>query len=146
MELSSKGLELIKRFEGRRLVAYKPVASEPYYTIGYGHCGPDIKKGQIIDQAKADELLKQDIQKFVRGVNLLVRNVNQNQFDALVSFAYNCGLGSLKASTLLRMVISKRYDAAASEFKRWNRAGGKVLLGLTRRREAERALFMGEKI
>ena len=141
MRISSKGLELIKHFEGCKLKAYR--CSAGVLTIGYGHTGEDVKEGMTIDQAKADALLYDDVIRFERGVNQLLFNIKQCQFDALVSFAFNLGLGNLKSSTLLKKILANDYDAAADQFLRWNKAGGKVLAGLTKRREAERALFLG---
>ena len=143
MKISENGLNLIKSFEGLRLKAYKVSESEKYYTIGYGHYGADVKPGMTITKKQADELLKKDVDKFVDGVNKLLKvNVNQNQFDALVSFAYNVGLGALKASTLLKLVNKGAFKEASKEFDLWVRSGGKVLAGLVRRREKEKELFL----
>jgi len=142
MNISQSGIDLIKSFEGLRLEAYKAVSTEKYYTIGYGHYGSDVKQGQRITGAQAEKLLKQDVEKFVDGVNDAVKvTVSQNQFDALVSFAYNVGLGALRSSTLLEKLNKKDYTGASAEFPRWNKSGGKVLNGLVKRREKERALF-----
>jgi lysozyme len=140
MNISQTGIKLIMRFEGCRLTAYKdPVG---ILTIGYGHTG-DVRSGQTITQVQADDLLKQDVTKFATGVAVLIKvPVNQNQFDALVSFAYNCGLGALKTSTLLSLVNKKDFKGAADEFEKWIHAGGKVLKGLVSRRKAEKALFL----
>lgn len=140
--ISQKGIDLIKGFEGIRLEAYKPVKTEEFWTIGYGHYGKDVSQGQKITRSEAENLLKDDVKKFVIGVNKLVDvPVNQNQFDALVSFAYNVGLGAFSKSTLLKKLNEKDYAGASKEFARWNKADGKVLTGLTRRREKERDLF-----
>ena len=96
MRTSKAGIELIKRFEGCRLTAYKPIEAERYYTIGYGHYGPDIYDGMKITQAQADALLIEDLKKFEDAVRKTNLALTQNQFDALVSFAYNCGAGSLQ--------------------------------------------------
>jgi lysozyme len=139
MKLSKAGADLIKKYEGCRLKAYKCPAG--IWTIGYGHTG-NVKEGQVITQTQADELFDKDIQRFVDGVNRIVKvEINQNQFDALVSFAYNCGLGALEKSTLLKHVNTKLFDLAAIEFAKWNKGGGKVLTGLVRRRADEQALF-----
>lgn len=136
----SKEAELIKSFEGLELEAYLCPAN--IWTIGYGHTG-DVKEGDTITKAEADELLEKDLEKFRGGVNRCVKvPVNENQFGALVSFAYNVGIGSLQSSTLLKLLNAGDYDAAADQFPRWNKSGGKVLTGLTRRREAERAVFL----
>jgi GH24 family phage-related lysozyme (muramidase) len=142
MKLSKNGLELIKSFEGLRLKAYKVTDSEKYFTIGYGHYGSDVKEGMEISKKKAEELFEKDVQKFVDGVNELVKvPINQNQFDSLVSFAYNVGLGALKKSTLLDLLNGKEYKGASEQFERWNKSGGKVLKGLVTRREKEQKLF-----
>jgi GH24 family phage-related lysozyme (muramidase) len=142
MKLSKNGLELIKSFEGLRLKAYKVTDSEKYFTIGYGHYGSDVKEGMEISKKKAEELFEKDVQRFVDGVNELVKvPINQNQFDALVSFAYNVGLGALKKSTLLDLLNGKEYKGASEQFERWNKSGGKVLKGLVTRREKEQKLF-----
>ena len=113
------------------------------WTIGYGHTGPDVKPGLAITRQQADKLLVNDLARFERGVNALVTvRLNQNQFDALVSFSYNLGLSSLQGSTLLRLLNAGNFQAAADQFPRWNRAGGKEVAGLTRRRAEERKLFM----
>ena len=85
------GIKLLKKFEGCRLKAYKATPREKYYTIGYGHYSPDIRANQTITQEQADELLRKDLEKFENYVNTMVKlRLNQNQFDALVSFTYNC--------------------------------------------------------
>lgn len=143
MKISKKGLDLIKTFEGLGLKAYKD--SVGILTIGYGSTGSHVKPGMVITIEQAEELLKQDMSRFEKGVNDLVKvPLTQNQFDALVSFSFNLGLGNLKSSTLLRKLNASDYSGAASEFLRWNRAGGKVLNGLTRRRQAEKDMFEGK--
>lgn len=139
MQTSQNGIDLIKHFEGCRLTAYKPVAAEQYYTIGYGHYGADVKKGQTITQARAEELLKTDLVRYENYVKQYVKfGMNQNQFDALVSFCYNCGAGSLQ--TLVR---SRQPATVAEKMLLYNKgAGGVVLAGLTKRRQAERELFL----
>ena len=136
----SKEAELIKSFEGLELEAY--LCPADIWTIGYGHTG-DVKEGDTITKAEAEDLLDKDLEKFRSGVNRCVKvPLNENQFGALVSFAYNVGIGSLQSSTLLKLLNAGDYDAAADQFPRWNKSGGKVLTGLTRRREAERAVFL----
>ena len=143
MELSNNGLDFIKNYEGLRLKSYKVLPSERHYTIGYGHFGADVTFGMEITKAKADELFKKDVSRFEKAVNRLVKvDINQNQFDALVSFAYNVGEGALATSTLLQKVNKKDFEGASKEFARWNKSGGKVLAGLTNRREKERKLFV----
>lgn len=147
MPISSRGIALIKEFEGCRLTAY--LDSVDVWTIGYGWThsvdGKPIKRGMTIDQGTADRLLKTGLVSYESDITKLVKvQLNQNQFDALVSFAYNLGSRSLSTSTLLKKLNAGDYLGAADEFPRWNKAGGQVLAGLTRRRMAERALFMSQ--
>ena len=139
MRTSKTGIDLIKSFEGLRLKAYKPVRTELYYTIGYGHYGADVTADMIITEEQAETLLSQDLVKYERAVIALGRNFNQNQFDALVSFTYNCGAANLK-----RLVANRNNAQIADAIPLYNRAGGKVLNGLIRRRAQERALFLKE--
>jgi lysozyme len=135
MKTSSKGIALIKSFEGCRLQAYRD--SVGVLTIGYGHTG-DVREGQVISQGFAEELLKADLTRFERNVTRYTPfEMNQNQFDALVSFAFNCGAGNLK-----KLVSGRSKDQVARKILEYNKAGGRVLAGLTRRRQAERALFL----
>ncbi|WP_316377453.1 lysozyme [Enterobacter hormaechei] len=145
MQTSEKGIALIKQFEGCKLTAYQD--SVGVWTIGYGWTQPvdgkPIRAGMTIKQETAERLLKTGLVSYESDVSRLVRvGLTQGQFDALVSFTYNLGARSLSTSTLLRKLNAGDYAGAADEFLRWNKAGGKVLNGLTRRREAERALFL----
>jgi lysozyme len=141
MDISASGIALIKQFEGCRLSAYRDVSG--VLTVGWGHTGKDVTKGLTITQARADTLLRQDLNEFVIGVNQCVKvPINQNQFDALVSFAYNVGLGALRTSTLLEKLNEKDYMGAANELDKWVHSGGKVIQGLVTRRNAEQALFL----
>lgn len=134
------GLNLIREFEGCRLTAYRDIVG--IWTVGYGHTGPDVYEGLTIDPEQANELLQKDLERFETGVTGLVKvPLNSNQFSALVCFSYNVGLGNLKASTLLRCLNFHNYSDAAREFTRWSKAGGKVVEGLLRRRQAESQLF-----
>lgn len=137
MKISEKGINLIKKYEGLRLKAYKPVQTEQYWTIGYGHYGADVKQDMVISQAYAEKLLKDDITKFETAVNSLKRNWTQNQFDALTSFAYNCGTGNLK-----KLVQNRNTQQIADALLLYNKGGGKVLAGLVKRRKEERELFL----
>lgn len=146
MKISNKGIEFITAFEGIRTKPY--LCSANVCTIGIGTTiypngvKVTMKDKEItLDQAK--EYLKHDLEKFEKGVNSLVKvKLNQNQFDALISFAYNCGLGNLKASTLLKLVNAMpTSEAIFNQFLRWNKAGGKEVSGLTRRRKAEAELY-----
>lgn len=143
MKLDIKGLELIKSFEGCRLTAYKCVSTEKYYTIGYGHYGADVHKGMVITQEKADELLKNDVAKFENAVNNSVKvEITQSMFNALVSFCYNVGQGAFKSSTLLKHLNKGDYNKCSQEFAKWNKSGGKVLIGLVNRRAKEKREFL----
>ena len=137
MRTSSKGVSLIKSFEGCRLKAYKCPAG--VWTIGYGHTA-GVKEGDTITQEQADEYLRNDLAKYEKAVLKYdgIYHFNQNQFDALVSFTYNCGAGNLKNLT----DSGKRTIAQISaKLPLYNKAGGVVLYGLQRRRAAERELF-----
>jgi lysozyme len=137
---SSNGLALTKSFEGIELKAYQD--SVGVWTIGYGHTGTDVKRGLVITQPQADILLAADVAWAVTAVNKAVTApINQNQFDALVDFTFNLGAANFATSTLLRLLNAGDYAGAAAQFIRWNKAKGKVLAGLTRRRQAETDLF-----
>lgn len=138
MKTSTAGINLIKKFEGCRLNAYKPVPTEKYWTIGYGHYGPDVTTGMVITQAQAEIMLGIDLQKYEQAVERYTPfPLSQTQFDALVSFAFNCGAGNLQ-----QLVKKRNALQVADAMLRYNKAGGKELAGLTRRRAEERALFM----
>jgi len=140
MKTSKNGRDLIRKFEGEKLKAYQCPAK--VWTIGVGHTGQDVKPGLVITSEQSDKLLQSDLSKFESAVaNLVKVPLNQNQFDALVSFSFNVGDGALGRSTLLKLINSGHADDAAEEFKKWNKAGGNVLTGLTARRAAERELF-----
>lgn len=141
MKVSEAGLALIRKFEGLRLSDY--ICPGGIRTIGYGHTGADVKQGMKISVDQANELLLGDVAKFERSVNELVTvAMTQGMFDALVSFTFNLGAGSLKRSDLLRRLNSGDMIGAGDEFLKWNKAGGKVLTGLTERRKAENRVFM----
>lgn len=145
MQVSQNGINFIKSFEGCRLNAYKPVSTERYFTIGYGHYGSDVREHQHITQEEAETLLKFDLRVFEYAVNNQVKvRINQNQFDALVSFAYNCGREALRTSNLLKLLNDGDPKGASNEFEKWVHAGGKVLNGLVKRRKAEKELFLKE--
>jgi lysozyme len=142
MKINSEGLALVKHFEGLYLKAY--ICDGGKITVGYGHTATAMP-GMVITKERAEELLAQDMAKFEAGVSNLVRvPLNENQFSALVSFAFNVGLGNLKKSTLLKDLNAGSYDSAANWFGKWVRANGKVLNGLVKRREAETSLFNGK--
>lgn len=143
MALSQAGLALIKSFEGCCLKAYLDSIGIP--TIGYGHID-GVKLGDVITQEQADQFLQDDVESKVKDVNkALAVEVTQAQFDALVSFTFNLGTKKLKKSTLLRRINKGEADDCADEFLRWDRAGGGVVAGLTRRRKAEREMFVGQQ-
>lgn len=134
-------VDLIKKFEGCRLRAYQDQGG--VYTIGWGAIGPGIEAGVTWTQRQADERLEQDVARFEKGVRDLVKvPLTDNQFAALVSFAYNVGLYNLKRSGLLKMLNREDYAGAADQFRLWNKIGSYVSKGLTNRREAERTVFL----
>ena len=139
MKTSPKGIALIKEFEGLRLKAYKCPGG--VWTIGYGHTA-GVKPGIVITKAQAEEYLKADLIAFERYLNGLGLALNQNQFDALVSFIYNVGTGNFSNSTLLRKVrANPQENSIMDEFLRWVYSKGRVLPGLQRRRLAEMKLY-----
>ena len=142
-QISAAGLALIKRFEGLRLKAYRCPADVP--TIGYGSTGAHVKMGMTITEAHAEQLLIKDLSRFEQGVAQLLKTATQGQFDACVSLSFNVGLAAFKGSTLLKKHNAGDYAGAADQFRRWNKAGGRVLAGLTKRREAERQLYIGAR-
>ena len=137
MKISNAGLNLIMKYEGCRLKAYKPVKTERYWTIGYGHYGADVSEGMVITHADAIKLLQKDIKKFESIVNKKNLNLTQNMFDALVSFTYNCGGANLDT-----LVYNRSLKEIADAMLKYNKAGGKTLNGLVKRRNEERALFL----
>lgn len=139
-KIGKAGLDLIKDFEGWKDTAY--ICPAGVLTIGYGSTGPHVKAGMKITQERGEELLREDLDRFEKAVTRLVTvPLRQNQYDALVSFAFNVGISALERSTLLKRVNARQFDLAFGEFAKWNRAAGKPLAGLTRRRAAEAALF-----
>ena len=156
MSISEAGIQLIKSFEGCHAMPYKCPAV--LWTVGYGRVlYPDQARlktderasyalkpehNRLWDADEIDSLLEKDLLRFSVGVRRLCPAAVDRQLDALVSFSYNCGLGSLQSSTLRMKFNRGDYSGAADEFLKWNKAGGKVLRGLERRREAERALFL----
>jgi lysozyme len=142
MKISEEGKALIKKFEGCELDSY--ICSGGVWTIGYGHTA-GVKQGDKINQDEADHLLTGDLEEFEGYVSNAVEvALDQNQFDALVAWTFNLGPSNLKSSTMLKVLNEENYSKVPSEMKRWNKAGGKVLEGLIRRREAEALLFEGK--
>jgi lysozyme len=136
---------MIKAFEGLRAAAYRCPAG--VWTIGYGHTSPAgepaVAPGMKVTKAQAAQILARDVATFAAGVERLITvPLNTNQFSALVSFAYNVGLGNFRGSSVLKSVNAGDFDAVPRRLALWNRAGGRVLAGLVRRRAAEAALFM----
>lgn len=141
LKISDAGIGLIANFEGKRNSIYIDAVGFP--TIGIGHL---IKKNEsfpeIMTDQEVNELFREDIKKRERSVNTLVTvELNQNQFDALLSLVFNIGTGAFATSTLLKKLNNGRVQEAADQFLRWDQAGGKPLLGLTRRRKAEKEVF-----
>ena len=144
MKLSQRGIDLIKQFEGYSSRAYPdPATGGAPWTIGYGTT-KGVKPGMIITAEQAEKMLRDDVAKFESGVSsLITAPTTQGQFDAMVSLAYNIGLGNFGKSTLLKKHNARCYTCAADQFRVWNRANGKVMNGLTKRRAAEREVYMG---
>lgn len=144
MKTSIQGIAKLKEREGVRLTAYPdPATGGQPWTIGVGHTGPDVHLGLSITMEQSDAILARDLMRFEAGIDRLVTvPLSQNQFDALVSFAFNVGLSNLQASTLLRKLNAGDYQGAADQFLRWTKAAGKELPGLVSRRQSEREQFI----
>jgi lysozyme len=142
MKISQEGVDLIKHFEGCELEAYLCPAN--VWTIGYGHTF-NVKEGDVIDQEAAEALLIEDLEEFEGYVISMVEaELEQHQFDALVSWTFNLGPANLKESTMLNRINYGPLSDVPFQLQRWNRAGGKVLDGLVKRRAAEAALWEGK--
>jgi len=142
MKTSNNGIELIKRHEGLRLNAYKCTSGK--LTIGYGHT-KGVKIGQTITEEEAERLLREDLIVAENEINRHNLNLNQNQFDALVSFVFNVGIGNFQTSTLLKKIkLDPNNKSIENEFKRWVYSGGKVSLGLIKRRKEEAELYFNK--
>ena len=149
MRMSDGGLEaLLKKYEGCKLKAYRCPAN--VLTIGYGHTSaagaPEVKEGMLINNAQALEILRRDLFKLEDGVGNLVKvKLTQNQFDVLVDFAYNAGMGALAKSGLLRQVNAGNFDQVPNELMKWTKGGGKVLPGLVKRCQARTIWWRGHE-
>lgn len=138
-KISQQCIDLVKQCEGCKLISYQD--SVGVWTIGYGHTY-GVTPGQVISQQEAEDFLAEELVSFCNSVLSLVRiDLKQNQLDALVSFIYNVGVGNFRNSTMLALINGNNIEAASKQFPRWNKAGGKVLAGLTKRRMLEKALF-----
>lgn len=148
MRVSRACVDLIQDMEGCELTAYLDrLADPPVWTIGYGHTGPDVYEGRTITKDEAGEILLSRLRdEFAPGVERAIAGAatTQPQFDAMVSLAYNIGVGAFERSSVARHHRNGAHLAAADAFRLWNKAGGKVWNGLVRRREAERALYLSE--
>lgn len=141
MVISNKGTSLIKDFEGFRTHAYQDAVG--VWTIGYGHT-KGVQPNDIISAAQGDKMLSEELAEYEEYVNNLVKvPLHQHQFDALVSWTYNLGPSNLQGSTLLKVLNEGKYTEVPAQIRRWNKAGGRELEGLTRRREAEAQMFAG---
>ena len=145
MTTSQQGIDLIKKFEGCKLTAYKPVPTEKYYTIGYGHYGADVTKGMVITEECAEALLKEDVKTVEQALNNMHVNFQQRQFDALVSWCFNLGLGNFNSSTMKKYILAGKPDIdITDQLVKWYNSAGKPLLGLKRRRVEEANMFLGK--
>ena len=149
MQMSPGGVAaLLKKFEGCKLTAYRCPAN--VCTIGYGHTtaagAPSVSDGMKITQQQADDILSRDLHQYEAAVTMMVHQpLTQHQFDVLVDFAYNAGIGNLKSSTLLKKVNAAQFNDVPAELLKWTKGGGKVLPGLVRRRQAEGAWWVSGK-
>jgi len=143
LNISQEGLDLIKKFEGCELKAYQD--SVGVWTIGYGHT-KGVEEGQEITQDEAEDMLASELGEYEGYISDMVEcDLEQCQFDALVAWVYNLGPTNLRSSTMLKRLNKKDFDDVPNQIKRWDKAGGKVLAGLVRRREAESLLFEGKE-
>jgi len=143
MKTSDKGIDQIKSFEGFRAMPYQDVVGK--WTVGYGHLmveGDGCVVGSPITMGQATELLRKDLHTAEQAVNACGVELEQNEFDALVSFVYNLGVGAFQRSTLLKLIKSGNKTAASGEFPKWSMAGGKEVPGILKRRHAEQDCFL----
>ena len=144
MQYSKDGLHLTEQFEGVRLTSYPdPATGGDPWTIGYGHTGSDVHPNMTITQQQAEELLMKDVQKASQAVNSKVHtDITQDEFDALVDFVFNVGVGNFAGSTLLKKINEGDMEGASHEFEKWDMAAGKHMAGLLKRRHAETQEFI----
>ena len=144
--VSNRGIALLHHFEGCKLIAYQCPAG--IWTIGWGNTryedGAPVKRGDTITQDRANELFRAILTQFEDGVEQVAPGAPLHQFEAMVSLAYNIGLDAFRASTVLRRHLAGNHDEAGEAFLMWNRASGKIMPGLIRRREAERLLYLAD--
>lgn len=148
MQMNEEGLALIRQFEGFRAEAYRDAVG--VWTIGFGHTSmagqPAVTRGMTVNQAEAETILARDVARFAEALRMLIAvGLSDNQFSALVSFAYNVGIGNVRASSVLRAVNALDFETVPRRLQLWTKAGGRVLPGLVRRRAAEAALFASEQ-
>jgi len=149
MKASPQAAKLVQTFEGCKLIAYPdPASGGDPWTIGWGSTGPDIRRGLSWSQGQCDARLKVDLSAFSDKISVLIGNAptSQHQFDALVSFAYNLGAGNLKTSTLLTLHRAGKFDDAANEFVKWDKAAGKEMKGLKIRRLTEAEVYKADGV
>ena len=145
-KMQQSDINQIKKFEGLSLKAYKPVPTEKYYTIGYGHYGADVKANQVITEKEAESLLRKDLEKFEAYVNKLDVCKRYFEFASLVDFAFNLGTAALGRSTLLKYIrANKAEQYIRGEFAKWVNSGGVPLRGLKRRRQWEADRYYGKE-
>ena len=143
MTIDKEGIEFIKKFEGCKLTAYKPVSSEKYWTIGFGHYGKDVTQGMTITMERAEQLFRDDIKPIERSIHKLGKCLTQGEYNTLVSWIYNLGNGNFDSSTLKKKILAEAEDEEITDqIVRWIYAGGKPLLGLKRRRVAEANMWL----
>lgn len=144
MQVSQKGIDLIKKFEGCKLFAYRDSVGVP--TIGYGNTS-HAKMGMAITQKQAEDFFKEDLACVEKAINALNINLTQNAFDALCSWCFNLGLGNFNSSTMKKYIVARKDDIAITDqMIKWHNAGGKPLLGLKKRRTKEANLFLGREL
>jgi lysozyme len=140
MVVNERGIDIIKEFEGLRLTSY--LCPAKVWTIGYGHTGPDVYGGLAISQQTSEDLLRGDLLYFEHGVDSLIETATENEFSAMVSLAFNIGIGNFKTSSVLKYHNLGKRAQAANSFLLWIKGGGRELPGLVRRRIAERSLYL----